>query len=69
MPSARVIANTSARLGAARGEAAALWSGVGFDVSVQEIFLPLTTGGALPLVPDAVRGDPPALLALGLPPT
>ncbi|MEU2665740.1 amino acid adenylation domain-containing protein [Micromonospora sp. NPDC007220] len=50
------------RLGAAEGEAAALWSSVGFDVSVQEIFLPLTTGGALHLVPEKLRGDPAALM-------
>ncbi|MFY1594550.1 amino acid adenylation domain-containing protein [Micromonospora sp. WMMD737] len=50
------------RLDAAEGEAAALWSSVGFDVSVQEIFLPLTTGGALHLVPEKVRGDPAALM-------
>ena len=50
------------RLGAAPGEAAALWSSVGFDVAVQEIFLPLITGGTLHLVPDSVRGDPAALL-------
>ncbi|MEH0971441.1 amino acid adenylation domain-containing protein [Micromonospora sp. CPCC 205546] len=49
------------RLGAAPGEAAALWSSVGFDVSVQEIFLPLTTGGALHLVPEKLRADPAAL--------
>ncbi|MEU9507289.1 amino acid adenylation domain-containing protein [Micromonospora sp. NPDC048170] len=50
------------RLGTAPGETAALWSSVGFDVSVQEIFLPLTTGGALRLVPDPLRGDPAALM-------
>ncbi|MEV0392205.1 amino acid adenylation domain-containing protein [Polymorphospora rubra] len=50
------------RLGAVPGEAAALWSSIGFDVSVQEIFLPLTTGGALHLVPEQLRGDPVALM-------
>ncbi|WP_326563753.1 amino acid adenylation domain-containing protein [Micromonospora peucetia] len=50
------------RLGTAAGEAAALWSSVGFDVSVQEIFLPLTTGGTLHLVPEPLRGDPAALM-------
>ncbi|MEU6073735.1 amino acid adenylation domain-containing protein [Micromonospora sp. NPDC047074] len=50
------------RVGAAPGEPAALWSSVGFDVSVQEIFLPLSTGGALHLVPEKLRGDPAALM-------
>ncbi|WP_431886953.1 amino acid adenylation domain-containing protein [Micromonospora wenchangensis] len=51
------------RFGTAAGaSAAALWSSVGFDVSVQEIFLPLTTGGTLHLVPEPLRGDPTALM-------
>ncbi len=41
---------------------AALWSSIGFDVSVQEILLPLTTGGTLYLVPEDVRVDPEALM-------
>ncbi|MDQ1722639.1 MAG: hypothetical protein QOI26_2373 [Pseudonocardiales bacterium] len=52
-----------ARLGPAPGAPAALWSSVGFDVSVQEILLPLTTGGVLHLVPDELRADPEALLS------
>ncbi|MEO7261300.1 MAG: amino acid adenylation domain-containing protein [Jatrophihabitantaceae bacterium] len=52
-----------ARLGPAPGAAAALWSSVGFDVSVQEILLPLTTGGALHLVPEELRADPEALMS------
>jgi amino acid adenylation domain-containing protein len=58
---ANLLDHWVARLGAAPGEAAALWSSVGFDVSVQEIFLPLTTGGTLYLVPEPLRGDPSAL--------
>ncbi|MEU1756804.1 amino acid adenylation domain-containing protein [Micromonospora matsumotoense] len=50
------------RCDATPGAPAALWSSVGFDVSVHEIFLPLTTGGALHLVPDRLRGDPTALM-------
>ncbi|MBO4206241.1 non-ribosomal peptide synthetase [Micromonospora echinofusca] len=50
------------RLGSTDGGAAALWSSIGFDVSVQEIFLPLTTGAALHLVPERVRADPAALM-------
>ncbi|HEY0166884.1 MAG TPA: amino acid adenylation domain-containing protein [Jatrophihabitans sp.] len=52
-----------ARLGPAPGAAAALWSSIGFDVSVQEILLPLTSGGALHLAPEEVRVDPEALMA------
>ncbi len=50
-----------ARLGALPDEPAMLWSSIGFDVSVQEIFLPLTSGGTLHLVPDELRADPVAL--------
>ncbi|SCL14479.1 amino acid adenylation domain-containing protein [Micromonospora nigra] len=57
-----LLDNWVSQLGCAEGEAAALWSSVGFDVSVQEIFLPLTTGGALHLVPERLRGDPAALM-------
>lgn len=59
---ANLLDDWVSRLGAAEGEAAALWSSVGFDVSVQEIFLPLTTGGVLHLVPEQLRGDPAALM-------
>ncbi|HEV2888704.1 MAG TPA: amino acid adenylation domain-containing protein, partial [Jatrophihabitans sp.] len=51
-----------ARLGPVPGAAAALWSSIGFDVSVQEILLPLTTGGTLHLVPEQLRADPEALM-------
>jgi amino acid adenylation domain-containing protein len=40
----------------------ALWSSVGFDVSVQEIVLPLTTGSTLHVVPEQIRTDPQALM-------
>ena len=50
------------RLGALPGEAAALWSSIGFDVSIQELLLPLTTGGTLHLVPEDLRTDPVRLL-------
>ncbi|MCB5906084.1 amino acid adenylation domain-containing protein [Streptomyces sp. SF28] len=52
-----------ARMGAEPGEASSAWSGIGFDASVHELLLPLTTGGTLHLVPDDLRGDPEALLA------
>ncbi|AEW98744.1 non-ribosomal peptide synthetase [Streptantibioticus cattleyicolor] len=50
------------RIGAAPGEAASAWSSIGFDASVHELLMPLTTGAALHLVPDELRGDPRALL-------
>ncbi|HYD78355.1 MAG TPA: amino acid adenylation domain-containing protein [Paucimonas sp.] len=50
------------QFGALPGQAAAQWTNVGFDVSAQEIFLPLTTGGILHLVPDMLRTDPEALM-------
>ena len=59
---ANLIDHWLARLGPLPGEAAALWSSIGFDVSVQELLLPLTTGGVLHLVPEEVRVDPAALM-------
>jgi amino acid adenylation domain-containing protein len=50
-----------AQLGPVPGEPAMLWSSIGFDVSIQEIFLPLTSGGVLHLVPEELRADPEAL--------
>ncbi|MCF3964046.1 non-ribosomal peptide synthetase [Streptomyces fuscigenes] len=50
------------RFGTFPGEAASAWSSTGFDASVHEIVLPLTTGGVLHLVPDALRGDPRELM-------
>ncbi|RZU53338.1 amino acid adenylation domain-containing protein [Krasilnikovia cinnamomea] len=49
-------------MGSLPGEPAALWSSIGFDVSVHEILLPLTTGGTLHLVPEKYRDDPAELL-------
>ncbi|MFE4373095.1 amino acid adenylation domain-containing protein [Streptomyces sp. NPDC056835] len=51
-----------ARFGEVPGEAASAWSSIGFDASVHEILLPLTTGAVLHLVPDELRGDPEALM-------
>ncbi|WP_289678970.1 non-ribosomal peptide synthetase [Streptantibioticus parmotrematis] len=51
-----------ARMGAEPGEASAAWSGIGFDATVHEVLMPLTTGGVLHLVPDELRGDPEALM-------
>lgn len=49
-------------MGDAPGEAASAWSSIGFDASVHELLMPLTTGAVLHLVPDKLRGDPAALL-------
>ncbi|WP_434056957.1 non-ribosomal peptide synthetase [Streptomyces shenzhenensis] len=51
------------RMGTAPGEAGSAWSSIGFDASVHELLLPLTTGGTLHIVPEEVRGDPEALFA------
>ncbi|MCS0603405.1 amino acid adenylation domain-containing protein [Streptomyces sp. LP11] len=51
------------RMGAAPGEAGSAWSSIGFDASVHELLLPLTTGGAVHIVPEDVRADPDALMA------
>ncbi|MEU9047156.1 amino acid adenylation domain-containing protein [Kitasatospora sp. NPDC048343] len=51
-----------ARFGATPGEAASAWSSIGFDASVHELLMPLTTGAVLHLVPDDLRGDPEELL-------
>ncbi len=56
-----LLDNWLARMGALPGEPAMLWSSIGFDVSIQEIFLPLTSGGILHLVPEEIRADPEAL--------
>ncbi|WP_432089904.1 non-ribosomal peptide synthetase [Streptomyces sp. NRRL F-5630] len=50
-------------MGDAPGEAASAWSSIGFDASVHELLVPLTTGAVLHLVPDELRGDPAALMA------
>ncbi|MFD8723681.1 amino acid adenylation domain-containing protein [Streptomyces sp. NPDC059629] len=49
------------RMGTAPGEAGSAWSSIGFDASVHELLLPLTTGGVLHIVPEELRGDPEAL--------
>ena len=42
--------------------ATSLWTSFGFDVSVFELFVALAAGGAVHIVPERVRTDPPALL-------
>ncbi|WP_211247680.1 non-ribosomal peptide synthetase [Cryptosporangium arvum] len=51
------------RFGATPGEATSAWSSIGFDASVHELLLPLTTGAVLHVVPEAIRADPAAFLA------
>ncbi|MFD7501257.1 amino acid adenylation domain-containing protein [Streptomyces sp. NPDC059850] len=51
-----------ARFGATPGEATSAWSSIGFDASVHELLLPLTTGAEVHLVPEDLRGDPAALM-------
>jgi amino acid adenylation domain-containing protein len=60
---ANLLDNWLARMGGLPGAAAALWSSFGFDVSVQEMLLPLTSGGVLHVVPENVRTDPGELMA------
>nr|WP_043663638.1 non-ribosomal peptide synthetase [Streptomyces xylophagus] len=50
-------------MGTAPGEVGSAWSSIGFDASIHELLLPLTTGGELHIVPEELRGDPEALLA------
>ncbi|MBO4255183.1 amino acid adenylation domain-containing protein [Streptomyces griseorubiginosus] len=49
-------------MGDAPGEASSAWSSIGFDASVHELLVPLTTGAVLHLVPDELRADPGSLL-------
>ncbi|MGW2683083.1 non-ribosomal peptide synthetase [Streptomyces sp. NPDC001414] len=49
-------------MGDTPGEASSAWSSIGFDASVHELLLPLTTGAVLHMVPDDLRGDPAALM-------
>ncbi|MEU1145251.1 amino acid adenylation domain-containing protein [Streptomyces sp. NPDC005863] len=59
---ANLLENWLAVYGALPGEPSSAWASIGFDASVHELFLPLTTGGVLHLVPDELRGDPEVLL-------
>lgn len=44
------------------GDKSTLWSAVGFDVSVYEIWMPLTTGGCLHIIQEDVRTNSQQLL-------
>ncbi len=41
---------------------ASFWTSFGFDVSVFEIFVPLTAGLSVHVVPESIRADPDAML-------
>ncbi|MFJ8141333.1 amino acid adenylation domain-containing protein [Streptomyces sp. NPDC096013] len=58
-----LFAGWHARMATAPGEVGSAWSSIGFDASIHELLLPLTTGGELHIVPEELRGDPEALLA------
>ncbi|WP_420309421.1 non-ribosomal peptide synthetase [Streptomyces sp. YS-B37] len=58
-----LFATWHARMGTAPGEVGSAWSSIGFDASIHELLLPLTTGGELHIVPEELRGDPEELLA------
>ncbi|MEV6508467.1 amino acid adenylation domain-containing protein [Streptomyces sp. NPDC051642] len=57
-----LFATWHARMDTAPGEVGSAWSSIGFDASIHELLLPLTTGGELHIVPEELRGDPEALL-------
>ncbi|MET7454362.1 condensation domain-containing protein [Streptomyces sp. NPDC005574] len=54
--------NWLTRMGRTPGEVTSAWSSIGFDASVHELLLPLTTGAELHVVPDELRTDPEALM-------
>lgn len=41
---------------------ASFWTSIGFDVSVFELFVPLSAGLSVHIVPEAIRADPDAML-------
>ncbi|WP_240965617.1 non-ribosomal peptide synthetase [Streptomyces zingiberis] len=57
-----LVENWLATYGATAGEASSAWASIGFDASVQELFVPLTTGATVHLVPERLRGDPAELM-------
>ncbi|MFJ8798987.1 amino acid adenylation domain-containing protein [Streptomyces sp. NPDC102487] len=50
------------RMGSGPADAGSAWSSIGFDASVHELLLPLTTGASLHIVPEELRGDPESLV-------
>ncbi|WP_330241207.1 non-ribosomal peptide synthetase [Streptomyces sp. NBC_00525] len=58
-----LLAHWRPRLPRQDGFAASMWSGIGFDVSVLELFAALTTGATLHLVPETIRLDTDAMTA------
>ncbi|NIS83342.1 MAG: amino acid adenylation domain-containing protein, partial [Anaerolineales bacterium] len=58
-----LLADFQLRQPIAPGDPCSWWTSFSFDVSVYEIFSPLLAGGTLHVIPQALRLDPPALLA------
>ncbi|MFE7811674.1 amino acid adenylation domain-containing protein [Streptomyces sp. NPDC057433] len=58
-----LLDNWLGHYGAIPGEASSGWASIGFDASVHELFLPVTTGAVLHLVPEDLRGDPRQLMS------
>ncbi|HSK76594.1 MAG TPA: amino acid adenylation domain-containing protein, partial [Thermoanaerobaculia bacterium] len=52
-----LLADFERRQPLAAGSRGSLWTSLSFDVSVYEVFSPLLTGGAVHVVPEAVRQD------------
>ncbi len=57
-----LLADFQSRQPIGAGDRGSWWTSLNFDVSVYEIFAPLTSGATLLMVPEAVRVDPPALM-------
>jgi non-ribosomal peptide synthetase component F len=57
-----LLADFARRQPLAPGSRGSLWTSLSFDVSVYEIFSPLLAGGAVHVVPEAVRQEPERFL-------
>jgi amino acid adenylation domain-containing protein len=57
-----MLADGQCRCPLGPGDAASWWTSPGFDVSVYEIFSPLTCGAALTVIPEEIRLDPSRLM-------
>ncbi|MGD8379210.1 MAG: amino acid adenylation domain-containing protein [Gammaproteobacteria bacterium] len=52
-----LVGESARRFGDTESIEASLWTSFGFDVSAFEIFMPLSLGGTLHVVPESVRAD------------
>ncbi|SMC85658.1 amino acid adenylation domain-containing protein [Desulfocicer vacuolatum DSM 3385] len=57
-----LLADFQSRQPISVGDRGSWWTNLNFDVSVYEIFAPLTSGATLLMVPESIRVDPPALM-------